>query len=121
MVDIDFAIERTNVLRPRLNVSRVKTSYAIPSSQPPSTSLDVFLLNTMQAFCLEVQQTDEGRDPQKAAHVGHNVRSQLKYLVMLDQLTQRQHDGGLKWFTALDEVCPMLDSFAAQEAKAIAA
>jgi hypothetical protein len=120
VVDVDFAIERTNPLRPRLTISRAKTSYAIPSPQAPSTSLDDFLQNTIQAFVLAVQQADDARDPKEAARLGESVLLQLKYLVMLDNLTQRQHDGGLKWFTALDEVNPTLETFAAKEASAVA-
>ncbi|KAG2015904.1 hypothetical protein CC2G_009126 [Coprinopsis cinerea AmutBmut pab1-1] len=120
VVDIDFVIERTNPLKPRVSVSRVKTSYAIPSAQSTSTALDGFLLNIIQAFCVEVQQPEDVRDPQKAAKLGENVLLQLQYLVMLDQLTQRQHDGGLKWFTALDEVGPTVEGFAVKEASAIA-
>ncbi|TFK25519.1 hypothetical protein FA15DRAFT_703621 [Coprinopsis marcescibilis] len=120
VVDIDFVIERKNPNRPRIKVSRVKTNYAVPSDQLPSASLDEFLSRAIQAFCVEVQQSEDKQDPQAAARLGDNVLLQIQYLAMLDQLTQRQHDGGLKWYTALDEISPNLLGFASKEAGVVA-
>ncbi|KAG5350383.1 hypothetical protein C0989_011267 [Termitomyces sp. Mn162] len=126
VVDVDFSLNKTELDRPRIMVSSVKTSYAITASDGTtsnsggSPSLDEFLRRCIQNFCDEVQKTEDVRKSDEAARLGVIVTQQLQYLVMLDKLAARKDDGGLQWFTGLDKLCPTLEAFAASEAQAVA-
>ncbi|KAG5725899.1 hypothetical protein E4T56_gene5116 [Termitomyces sp. T112] len=126
VVDVDFSLNKTELDRPRIMVSSVKTSYAITASDGTtsnsggSPSLDEFLRRCIQNFCDEVQKNEDVRKSDEAARLGVIVTQQLQYLVMLDKLAARKDDGGLQWFTGLDKLCPTLEAFAASEAQAVA-
>ena len=125
VVDVDFKFHREIVQGggPSVEVTRVKTSYALTSQETGSSdnalgslTLDHFLQNTIQAFLMEVHRDSEVRDPQKATRLGKDILLQLQYLVLVDRLAARPNDGGLKWFIGLDEVYPGLESLALKEA-----
>jgi hypothetical protein len=122
VVDIDFAFDRENPLKPIIKVLNVKTSYAIASNgsshnDPRSISLDTCLAESIQNFCIEVQRDENVRSPLEAARLGKNVLEQLKYLVVLDALAQ---SGGIKWFVDIHELGHVLEEFARSEAKSVA-
>lgn len=122
VVDIDFAFDRENPLKPIIKVLNVKTSYAIASNgsshnDPRSVSLDTCLAESIQNFCIEVQRDENVRSPLEAARLGKNVLEQLKYLVVLDALAQ---SGGIKWFVDIHELGHVLEEFAKSEAKSVA-
>jgi hypothetical protein len=126
VVDVDFSVDKTDLLNPEINVSTVKTSYAVsnsssgPSNSGGSISLDAFLKNSIQDFCFEVQKPEALRNLEEAARLGMVILDQLRYLVMLDRLAARREDGGLTWFADVDEICPILEKFAKTEAEVIA-
>ncbi|KAG6866629.1 hypothetical protein C0991_000739 [Blastosporella zonata] len=126
VVDVDFSIDAVDPDKPRITVSSVKTSYAITSSDGTtsnsggSASLDGFLRDSIANFCDEVQKPEDIRNLDKAARLGVTVTEQLQYLVMLDKLAARRDDGGLRWFTGLDTLCPILEAFATSEAEVVA-
>ncbi|KAF5386175.1 hypothetical protein D9615_002383 [Tricholomella constricta] len=126
VVDVDFSVDRVDPLKPRMTVSSVKTSYAITNSEGStsnsggSISLDAFLRASIENFCVEVQKPEDVRNLEVAASLGVIILEQLQYLVMLDRLAARTKDGGLKWFVDLDELCPILEAFAKNEAEAVA-
>ncbi|EDR09142.1 uncharacterized protein LACBIDRAFT_296470 [Laccaria bicolor S238N-H82] len=122
VVDIDFAFDRENSLKPIIKVLNVKTSYAIASNgsshnDPRSVSLDTCLAQSIQNFCIEVQRDENVRSPLEAARLGKNVLEQLKYLVVLDTLAQT---GGIKWFVDMHELGHVLEEFARSEANSVA-
>ncbi|KAF5388850.1 hypothetical protein D9757_005667 [Collybiopsis confluens] len=124
VVDLELSIERTDPLSPRIDVSKVKTTYAITSPEPTtldgSTSLDAFFKDSFQAFFLEVQKPDDFRDPVKAARMGSIIVDHFRYLVMLDRLAERKDDGGVRWFVDVDQLCVVVENFARSEAEAVA-
>ncbi|GLB37276.1 hypothetical protein LshimejAT787_0403270 [Lyophyllum shimeji] len=126
VIDVDFSVDRTDPPNPRITVSNVKTSYAITNAEGStsnsigSTSLDAFLRDSIEVFCIEVQKPEDVRDLEKAARLGQFILGELRYLVMLDRLAARTEDGGLRWFTDLDELCPVLEAFAKSEAEVVA-
>lgn len=127
VVDVDFSLEVGDVSAPKIKVSSVKTSYAMSNaaSGPTSTSrgsisLDAFLHDSIEKFCIEVQKPEEARNPEEAAKIGLDILKQLRYLVMLDRLAARKNDGGLRWFVDVDELCPILEIFAKSEGDVVA-
>lgn len=122
VVDIDFLVDRMDPEKPTIQISNVKTSYAIPGAENTegSTSLDAFLLHSMQAFCAQVQLPEDELDPLEAARLGLIINSHLDYLVILDRFAERKNDGGLRWFVDVDQLCHVVEEFASSEAQAIA-
>lgn len=126
VVDVDFSIDKTTPSDPRATVASVKTSYAIANdaSGSPTTegsiSLDAFLLDSMQQFCVEVHKEAQDRDPLEAARLGTIILHHLRYLVMLDKLAERKNDGGIRWFVDVDQLCSTLEKFAKSEAQTVA-
>ena len=123
VIDIDFAIERDEQLNRRLRVVNIKTSNALVSGNThpsASTMLDMFLADNIQKYCTEMQKTEDLRDPGLAASIRKNILSQLRYLVLLDELASRKDNGGIRWFTDLDELYPMLNGVARGEAALVA-
>lgn len=118
VIDVDFSIDKTNPLQPKLHVVRAKTAFAIPSNT--TGSLDTFLAESIQEFCSEVQKPQDVRSPEIAAKLGGAVVDQLKYLVHLDKLAARQQDGGVRWFVDIDQLCPTLEQFAKEESEMVA-
>lgn len=123
VIDIDFAIQRNDLLKPKAIVTSVKTSYALlpgnSNSNVPSL-LDSFLAGEIQYYCEEVQKDEEFRDPHRAALFRKQISEHLQYLVLLDGLASRNNDGGIRWFTDIDELSPILDELVKTEAQAIA-
>ncbi|KAF8971056.1 hypothetical protein BDZ97DRAFT_1787474 [Flammula alnicola] len=60
-------------------------------------------------YCTEMQKDEDSRDPQYAASLRKDMLNHLRYLVLLDGLASRKDDGGIRWFTDIDELCPMLN------------
>ncbi|KAF8904383.1 hypothetical protein CPB84DRAFT_1772896 [Gymnopilus junonius] len=123
VIDVDFVIERNDPLKPRLRVSNVKTSNALlPGNNNSSTSamIDAFLKDSIEIYCVEMQKSEELRDPLYAASLRKEVLNHLRYLVLLDGLASRKEDGGIRWFTDVDDICPTLSMVAKTEATAIA-
>ncbi|KAG6820520.1 hypothetical protein H0H93_015993 [Arthromyces matolae] len=125
VVDVDFAVQTTQIGKPSLSVSGVKTSYAITGpdgtlNSGGSAYLDAFIRASIQSFCDEVQKPEDLRDLEEATRLGLFVSEQLQYLVMLDKLAARTEDGGLQWFTGVEKLCLALEAFATTEADAVA-
>ena len=126
VIDVDFAVDRTDPSQTRIKVSNVKTSYAISNagsgapSNGGSIPLDSFLCDTIEQFCTVVQRPAQEQNLGEAARLGMNISEQLQYLVMLDRLAARKDGGGLKWFGGVDELYPLLENFAKREAEAVA-
>lgn len=123
VIDVDFVIERDNPLKPRLQVANVKTSNALlPGNTNPSTStmMDAFLKDSIEKYCIEMQKSEELRDPLYAASLRKEVLNHLRYLVLLDGLASRKEDGGIRWFTDIDDIYPTLNGVSRTEAEAIA-
>ncbi|KAF8995428.1 hypothetical protein BDQ17DRAFT_1392198 [Cyathus striatus] len=125
VVDFDFALDTAQLT---VKVASVKTSYALSyngvgstSNASGSTSLNSFLAETIQQFCLEAQRSEDKRNPEHAASIKENIIQQLQYLVMLDNLANRKSsDGGIRWFVDIDQLCPILENFARSEAEVVA-
>lgn len=124
VIDVDFVVQRNDLLKPKLTVTNVKTSHALlPGNSNSNTSspLDSFIAREIQNYCEEVQKDEESRDPQLIASVRRRISEHLRYLVLLDGLASRNNDGGNKWFTDIDELFPVLDELVKIEAQAVAA
>lgn len=124
VVDIDFAIDRSNPARPTIDVATLKTAYAIPnstaeSSSGNSVSLDGFLAHAIRAFLAEVQKEDAERDSVEAARIGNLLSDHLSYLMKLDHLALSEGDGGLRWFSFIDKMSLEVEKLASREAAAI--
>jgi hypothetical protein len=124
VVDVDFAVDKSNPTHHHLSITGVKTTYAIPSGDSPVTDgssvLNNFLTTNMRNFCQEVQKDEDTLDPLEAARLGSLVFDHLKYLVVLDRLAERKDDGGIRWFIELDKLYSTLTDFARQEASVVA-
>lgn len=128
VIDIDFATHRGDD-PPKLEVVNVKTSNALlagnsssnTSSSSTSALLDSFLLDGIRAYCAEMQKDEDLRDSQRAAALRRRMVEHLKYLVLLDGLASHEDGGGIRWFTDVDELCPVLTELAKSEAQAVAA
>lgn len=122
VVDVDFVCTRENPLNPILRVSNVKTSNALlqgSANSTASTLLDAFLKEGIEKYCVEMQKPEDDRSLQRAATYRKSILDWLRYLVVLDGLASRS-DGGIRWFTDLDELCPLLHQLAQTEAQAVA-
>lgn len=125
VIDINLAVDRSDPLNPRISVTGVKTTYAVPNGSAGSvtagsTSLDGFLANTLGEFLAEVQKEDELQDPEGAHKTGSRIADGLKYLMMLDKLAEDEGDQGLRWFNNVDLLALEVERFASEEAAAIA-
>jgi len=124
VIDVDFVIQRENPLKPILKVANVKTSNALlattGSTSSTSAPLDAFLAESISRYCAEMQQEEEFRNPLRAASLRKSVLQHLRYLVLLDRLAYRKDDGGIRWFTDLDEFCPTMAAVAKAEAEIVA-
>jgi len=123
VIDVDFGIEHDEQMSRRLKVINIKTSNALVSGNTnpsASTMLDMFLADNIQKYCAEMQKTEDSRDPRLAASIRKKILSQLRYLVLLDGLASRKDDGGIRWFTDLDELYPTLNGVARGEAGLVA-
>lgn len=125
VIDVDFAIDRSDPQKARIKSVNVKTSYAATNDSSSNTAnanrspfLDKFLSNSIQAFCNQLQDGD--RDNVQAAVRVKLISEQLQYLVLLDGLASRKDSAGVKWFTDLDEQWPMLEGLTRQEGAVIA-
>lgn len=122
VIDIDFAIDRSDPLQPRIKAVNAKTSYATmndsSSNANGSPFLDKFLSKSIQSFCNQLQ--DGEPDTVKAAACVRLISNQLQYLVLLDGLASRKDSAGVKWFIDLDKQWPMLEGLVRQEAATIA-
>lgn len=123
VIDVDFTITRNDPLIPKLELTNVKTSNALlPGNTNPTTftMLDTFLAENIAKYCTEMQKSETTRNPLLAATFRKAVLDDLRYLVLLDRLADRKEDGGIRWFTDIDELCPTLMAVATSEAEAIA-
>ncbi|KAL4267004.1 Mediator complex subunit 1 [Pleurotus pulmonarius] len=122
VIDIDLSVDTKDPASPTVEVTNVKTAYAIPntSSQGASTSLDGLLRDSVSAFLTEVQKSDEFMSPREAARLGQNIRSHLSYLVMLDQLAALNASAGIQWFADVDTQSSLLELFSKVESEAVA-
>lgn len=123
VIDVYFATTTENPLKPKLKLAGVKTSNAlmVGSSTPTtSTFLDTFLADGIHAYCEEMQKEESERDSERAAALRRAVIEHLRYLVVLDGLASREDDGGIRWFTDIDELCPHLKQVASQESAMVA-
>lgn len=133
VLDIDFSSGPTSDVKgPRIEVDRLKTSYAVPNTAidgpitantEGSASLDELLAGSIRAFLHEVQKDPEVQDALEAERLGMVIVGHLKYLMMLDKLAARKEDagGGIRWFLNADELGVGVEKFAQSEADAIAA
>jgi len=123
VIDVEFTITKENPLKPKLKLAGVKTSNALMAgSSIPTTStfLDTFLADGILAYCEEMQKEEAERDSERAADLRRTVIEHLKYLVVLDGLASREDDGGIRWFTDIDELCPHLKKVASLESATVA-
>ncbi|KAG5646798.1 hypothetical protein DXG03_002175 [Asterophora parasitica] len=127
VIDVEFFVSREDPLKPIITVSSVKTQYAITDSEGASnsggsTSLDAFLRTSIENFCVEVHKPEDVRNLEHAARLGGSILDHLRYLVMLDRLAARKvkEGDGLKWFLDLDELGPIVEAFAKNEAEMVA-
>lgn len=122
VIDIDLAVDTKDPANPTVEVTNLKTAYAIPntSSQGASTSLDGLLRDSVSAFLTEVQKPDETMSPREAARLGQNIRSHLSYLVMLDRLAALNTGAGIQWFADVDTQSSLLELFSKIESEAVA-
>ena len=124
VVDIDFAVDRTDPSKPTVDVASLKTAYAIPNSTAESSSgnsisLDGFLAHAIRAFLNEVQKADAQRDSVEAARIGNLLSDHLSYLMKLDHLALAEGDGGLRWFSFIDKMSLEVEKLASREAAVI--
>ncbi|KDR75352.1 hypothetical protein GALMADRAFT_249398 [Galerina marginata CBS 339.88] len=123
VIDVDFAIEGEDPLKPMLKVANVKTSNALlqgNANGSTSTMIDAFLRDSIDKYCVEMQKSEDSRNSLYAASLRKVVHDHLRYLVLLDRLASRKEDGGIRWFTDIDELCPTLIRVAKSEAEDIA-
>lgn len=130
VIDVDFVMVRDDPLKPVLKVANVKTANALlpPNStsangtpNTTSTLLDAFLKDGIEKYCAEMQKDESDRSSQRAASLRRDMLDHLKYLVLLDGLASRKEDGGIRWFTDIDGIWPILNDVAKSEATIAAA
>jgi hypothetical protein len=127
VVDLIFSINREDAANPKVDVTSVKTSYAISSgltapAPEASNSLDNFLADGIRGFCIEAQKNEAIREPRKVARLGKLIVEHLSYLMMLDKLATRIEGGGIRWFVDVDQfqVRLSIERLAASEAEVVA-
>lgn len=126
VVDINLAVDRSDPENPKISLTSVKTSYAVPnaaaggSTTAGSISLDAFLADSLRAFLAEVQKDEELQDPEEASRVSSRIAEDFKYLMDLDQLALREGDQGLRWFNSMDLLAVQAETIATKEAKSVA-
>ena len=130
VIDVDFVMVRDDPLKSVLKVANVKTANALlpPNSMSAngtpnttSTLLDAFLKDGIEKYCAEMQKDESVRSSQRAASLRRDMLDHLKYLVLLDGLASRKEDGGIRWFTDIDGIWPVLNGVAKSEAAIAAA
>ncbi|PCH43561.1 hypothetical protein WOLCODRAFT_103768 [Wolfiporia cocos MD-104 SS10] len=124
VVDIDFAVDRTDPENPSISVASVKTSYAIPNSASGTTtqgssSLDGLLAECISAFLAEAHKDPQQHNNVRAAQISKLVSEHLAYLMRLDHLALSENDTGLRWFNNIDVLTSVSERFAANEAQAV--
>ncbi|PFH52025.1 hypothetical protein AMATHDRAFT_57707 [Amanita thiersii Skay4041] len=125
VIDVDLAVDQRHPEKRRLDVVGVKTSYAATNDSANNNSngspyLDKFLAGSIQRFLSDVQDGDIPIDIVVAAKRAELILDQLRYLVLLDGLAAKKGGGGVKWFVDLDQLFPMLEGLAKEEAVVIA-
>lgn len=125
VVDIDIAVDRSVMDNPSMDLSSVKTSYAVSNGAAGSTtagsaSLDGYLNDSLRAFLSEVQKDEELQDPEEAARIGARIADDFRYLMDMDQLAFREAENGLRWFNIMDLLSVEAERFAQKEAESVA-
>ncbi|KAJ3519988.1 hypothetical protein NM688_g9223 [Phlebia brevispora] len=125
VVDINLRVDRPETDDSTINLTGVKTSYAVPNGSTSSTiagsiSLDGFLTDSIRAFLREMQKEEELQDPEEAVRISRRICDDLKYLMALDQLALREGDQGLRWFNSMDLLAVQAEAVATKEARSVA-
>ncbi|KAF8629178.1 hypothetical protein AX17_005763 [Amanita inopinata Kibby_2008] len=127
VIDVDFSIDQSQPGEPTIKHVNVKTSYATANEASTSANntngspyLDRFLGSSIQKYCDEVQHDEASPDTINAAESANLISQQLRYLVLLDSLAARKGLGGVKWFIDMDQLYPMLENVAREEAALVA-
>jgi hypothetical protein len=122
VVDVDFAVDRSDPLAPSIEVVGVKTSYAVSNGLSSSTiessfTLEALLADSIQAFCTEVQKDEALRQPQEVVRFGKVVVNHLSYLMTLDKFASKKDDGGIRWFDDALQLSSTAETLAKSEAQ----
>jgi hypothetical protein len=125
VIDIELAVDRKDIQNPVLNVTSVKTSFAVPNGTSTantsgSTSLDGFLADNLSAFLAEVQKKPQEQDPENTARIGMRMTEHFKYLMRMDQHALKEGETGLKWFNGCDMISIETERYAAAEGSVVA-
>lgn len=125
VIDIDLAIDRATRDAATIDVASVKTSYAVPGGADGATttggsvSLAGFISDSLKAYLNAAQQGVEELDVLLVETLGLRIRDSLAYLMRVDELAAVEGDGGLRWFTAMDDLALIVEGFAAKESRAV--
>lgn len=125
VVDVEVALHRNDAAGPKLTLTNVKTSYAVPSASAGasnavgSTSLDIFLMEVIRRFLDEAQRSEETQDCAEAARLAKIVAKSLEYLMSLDGLAAKEGDSGLRWFGEVDRLASSIQGVTKSETEAI--
>ncbi|KAI0648314.1 hypothetical protein C8Q79DRAFT_905736 [Trametes meyenii] len=124
MVEVNFAVDRTQPERPKIDIATCKTSYdtrnsMATSSTGNSASLDGLLVDAIRGFLAEVQKEDAERDSVEASRLGDALSDHFAYLMKLDHLALSEGEGGLRWFNFIDRMSLDVEKLAGSEAEAI--
>nr|GAT57759.1 predicted protein [Mycena chlorophos] len=125
-MDVEFSVDKRDTKKPKIHVASVKTAYSGSTETTPA--IDAFIARTIQNFCDELNKDEEVRDPRLVARFGSGVIEQLRYLKMLDPLAKAESPPddkpgdnlGVRWFTDVDRLYPLLENVSRNEAEAVA-
>lgn len=127
VLDIEIKVQRT----PKLSLEMVslKSTQAFPSDAAAATApslptsgsfIDDFILKTFREYLTEVQKDPKDIKVWHAAVLCRNLKRDLHHLMKLDNLAQRTHEGGSRWFTEVDDLSSVAKQLAPKEARTVA-
>lgn len=123
VVDIEFAVDRSEVERPKLSVTGLKTSYATPvggATTEGSDSMNCFLMGCIREFIEEAHKPLGEQDTKKAGKLIRGFFAHMQYLMKLDGMATQEGDSGLRWFNDIDGLALTAEGRAKTEAQIIA-
>lgn len=129
VIEVDLHVDRGLSSRspiPRVSVTSVKTSHALPSGHFGNTlaerskALDTFILETWNRYLAEVLGDEDSEKSHRTAHIADEIRSHLRYLMKLDALASKEGDQGIRWFNETGKLSAVTEQVMKVEAESLA-
>ncbi|KAF8588708.1 hypothetical protein K439DRAFT_1613378 [Ramaria rubella] len=128
VLDIEFHVQKIDD-KEMIKLISLKSSHASPLDAPATSasslptsgaSLDTFLAATLREYLEHVQEDQANINPIHIAKLGRSLKAHMQYIMKLDNLAQREVEGGSRWFTEVDDLGSVANQVVPKEAETVA-